>query len=84
MRYYNLDMDTTLGGVNASNTVLPSQKAIKTYVDERELNDLADVIIGDEDLSGEPLSDGQILIYDEESGFWINKSKQSAIIRDWN
>ena len=60
MRYYNLDMDTTLGGVNASNTVLPSQKAIKTYVDERELNDLADVIIGDEDLSGEPLSDGQI------------------------
>lgn len=30
---YNLDTDTTLGGNNASDYVIPSQKAIKDYVD---------------------------------------------------
>lgn len=30
---YDLDIDTTLGGNNASDLVVPSQKAIKTYVD---------------------------------------------------
>lgn len=30
---YDLDVDTTLGGSNASDYVIPSQKAIKSYVD---------------------------------------------------
>lgn len=30
---YDLDIDTTLGGDNASDYVVPSQKAIKAYVD---------------------------------------------------
>lgn len=30
---YDLDVDTTLGGNNASDYVIPSQKAIKSYVD---------------------------------------------------
>lgn len=30
---YDLDIDTTLGGSNASDYVIPSQKAIKAYVD---------------------------------------------------
>lgn len=30
---YDLDIDTTLGGNNASDYIIPSQKAIKTYVD---------------------------------------------------
>lgn len=30
---YDLDIDTTLGGSSASDYVIPSQKAIKTYVD---------------------------------------------------
>ncbi len=30
---YDLDIDTTLGGNNASDYVIPSQKAIKSYVD---------------------------------------------------
>ena len=30
---YDLDIDTSLGGSNASDYVIPSQKAIKTYVD---------------------------------------------------
>jgi hypothetical protein len=32
-KYYNLDVDTTLGGNASSDYVAPSQKAIKTYVD---------------------------------------------------
>ena len=31
--YGGLSTDTTLGGSNSSNVVIPSQKAIKTYVD---------------------------------------------------
>lgn len=30
---YDLDVDTSLGGNNASDYVIPSQKAIKSYVD---------------------------------------------------
>lgn len=30
---YDLDIDTTLGGNNASDYIVPSQKAIKAYVD---------------------------------------------------
>lgn len=33
MKYLNLDTDSTLGGDNASDSVIPSQRAIKTYVD---------------------------------------------------
>lgn len=31
--YFDLDIDTTLGGSSASDYVVPSQKAIKDYVD---------------------------------------------------
>lgn len=31
--HYDLDIDTTLGGNNASDYIIPSQKAIKSYVD---------------------------------------------------
>ena len=33
MKYLNLDIDSTLGGNNASDSVVSSQKAIKTYID---------------------------------------------------
>lgn len=33
MKYLNLDIDSTLGGDNASDSIIPSQRAIKTYVD---------------------------------------------------
>lgn len=32
-KFYNLDVDTTLGGNSPSDNIVPSQKAIKTYVD---------------------------------------------------
>jgi hypothetical protein len=79
MRYLNLDMDATLGGQNASDEVISSQKAIKTYVD----NSIKDNISEMEDVNITNLSDGQVLIYDSESEKWINKYKPSAIIRDW-
>ena len=31
--HFDLDIDSTLGGDNASDYVIPSQKAIKDYVD---------------------------------------------------
>ena len=80
MRYLNLDMDTTLGGVNASDEVISSQKAIKTYVDENIKDNISEM----EDINITNLLDAQVLIYDSESNKWINKYKPSTIIRDWN
>lgn len=34
-KHFDLDLDTMLGDVNASNIVIPSQKAIKSYVDKK-------------------------------------------------
>lgn len=34
-KHFDLDIDTTLGDTNASNIVIPSQKAIKSYVDTK-------------------------------------------------
>lgn len=31
-KYFDLDTDSTLGGVNASDYVIASQKAVKTYL----------------------------------------------------
>ena len=33
MKFFNLDTDTTLGGANASDNIVASQKAIKIYID---------------------------------------------------
>ena len=38
---YDLDIDTTLGGSNASDYIIPSQKAIKSYID----NSIPDVSV---------------------------------------
>lgn len=66
---YNLDIDTTLGGDNASDYIIPSQKAIKEYIDnhansvfvasygETEYNDVYDA-----------LSEGKIVFYEAFGG----------------
>jgi len=38
----NLDLDTTLGGDNPSDYKAPSQKAIKTYIDEKIISVTSD------------------------------------------
>ena len=49
-RILNANLDTNLGGENASNEVVSSQKAVKTYVDDRSLGVISDtdgdVILG--------------------------------------
>ena len=49
-RVLNANLDTNLGGENASNEVISSQKAVKTYVDDRSLGVVSDtngdVILG--------------------------------------
>lgn len=78
---YDLDIDTSLGGSNASDYVIPSQKAIKTYVDNNgggggasNLTDLGDVSITS-------AASGEALCYDGSK--WINAPKTLVIIKDW-
>lgn len=80
MRNLSLDMDTTLGGNQSSNEKSPSQKAVKTYVDEN----IKDQIDEMEDVSISEVSDGQILSYDSEQDKWINKDNISVLLRKWS
>lgn len=79
---YDLDVDTSLGGADASDYVIPSQKAIKTYVDNNgggggasALTDLSDVTLTS------PTS-GDALTYDGSK--WVNAPKTLVTIRRWS
>ena len=64
MKYLNLDIDSTLGGDNASDSVIPSQRAIKTYVD----NAVPHITVTS-DVGGDViLSTAGIDVYDDGSG----------------
>lgn len=80
MRNLSLDMDINLGGDESSNEKSPSQKAIKTYVD----NNVKDNIDELDDIDLTNLSDGQVLSYDSSSDKWINKNKSAVVIRKWS
>lgn len=79
MRYCNLNMDTTLGGENASDEKISSQKAIKTYVDENVKDNIDEL----EDVDLENISDGQVLGYDSSTNKWTNKNATEVIFRQW-
>ena len=77
--YRDLDTDVTLGGSGASDIYVPSQKAVKTYVDNNvpdELSDLTDVTIAS-------ATNGQSLVYDNTSGKWVNQTKYAMVITDY-
>ena len=80
MRNLALDMDVTLGGDNSSNEKSPSQKAIKTYVDDNIKDNIDEM----EDVAIANLSEGQILSYDSETDKWINKDDIPVVFRKWS
>jgi hypothetical protein len=80
MRYTNLNMDTTLGGSSASDEVIASQKAIKSYVDENDKDNITEM----EDVDITEVSDGQVLSYDSSTNKWKNADATSVVIRKWN
>ena len=76
---YGLSTDTTLGGNSPSDIISPSEKAIKTYVDNNKgastLNELSGVTVTS------PVS-GQVLGY---NGYgWANTVTTKVTIRDWS
>lgn len=79
---YGLSTDTTLGGNSPSDIISPSEKAIKTYVDNHSggggastLDDLSDVTISS-------ASSGQVLGYNGTG--WVNTNKTLVVMRDWS
>lgn len=78
--HYDLDSDSLLGGSSASDLIIPSQKAVKTYVDNNSggsssLSGLTDVTLTSP-------SNGQVLGYDGSK--WVNATKTLVTIRDWS
>lgn len=76
---YGLSTDTTLGGNSPSDIISPSEKAIKTYVDNHagggSLEELSDVSLSS-------LASGEVLGYNGTN--WVNTSKTLVTIRDWS
>jgi hypothetical protein len=77
---YGLSTDTTLGGNSPSDIISPSEKAIKTYVDNHagsggSLDDLSDVTISS-------VSSGQVLGYNGIN--WTNIDKSKVVFRTWS
>lgn len=78
-RFLNLNMDTELGGTTPSDEVVASQKAIKTYIDENDKDNIDEL----EDVDLENISDGQVLGYDSSTNKWTNKNATEVIFRQW-
>lgn len=79
MRYLNLNLDTTLGGEEASDEQISSQKAIKTYVDENVKDTISEL----DDVQLSEIANGQVLSYDSVSNTWKNKNSTSVVFRNW-
>lgn len=78
-RFLNLNMDTELGGTTPSDEVVASQKAIKTYVDENDKDNITEM----DDVDISEVSNGQVLGYDSSTNKWTNKNSSEVIIRRW-
>ena len=70
MKYLNLDTDTTLGGDNASDQVVSSQKALKTYIDSRPSGGTVDQTFDDTSTNAQ----SGVAIAGELSGNYVKKT----------
>ncbi len=77
---YGLDLDVTLGGNNPSDIVVPSQKAIKTYVDNSQQS--ANSLGGLSDVSLSSPANGEVLQYNGTN--WTNATKTLVTLRNWS
>ena len=79
---YGLSTDTTLGGNSPSDLISPSEKAIKTYVDNHGGGGGASSLeyLDDVDLTNP--SSGQVLSYDGTD--WVNADMTKVTFRDWS
>ena len=64
----------------SSDEVIASQKAIKSYVDENDKDNITEM----EDVDITEVSDGQVLSYDSSTNKWKNADATSVVIRKWN
>lgn len=80
--HYDLDTDTLLGGNSASDLIIPSQKAIKTYVDNNGGGGGASALTDLSDVSITSAASGEALCYDGSD--WINSPKTLVTIRRWS
>ena len=71
-KFLNISTDNTLGGSSASDVVVASQKATKTYVDNITLENLHNVVITSP-------SSGQNLTYDATNQIWKNTSTSATV-----
>ena len=79
-KHFDLDINKNLGGANASDLYIASQKAVKDYVDtkisEIALDDIAIVDLKDVNITNAVANN--TLIYDATTKKWINKT-----INEW-
>ena len=70
----DIDTDTTFG--SSSNSLVPSQLAVKTYVDAQV--DTADALSELNDVTISGVADNEVLAYDNSSSKFINQTASEA------
>ena len=81
-KFYNLDTRNTLGGDNASDLFVASQKAVKEYVDEQIstiIDTNTDQLVDLKDVKITSVANGQSLVYDSTTSKWINKAIDTSV-----
>ena len=79
-KHLDLDLDNNLGGDNPADVYIPSQKAIKTYVDGEitvvngkiDAIEIVDELAELQDVNLSEVTDGQALTYDAATQKWKN------------
>lgn len=80
--HYDLSTDTNLGGENASDYIIPSEKAIKTYVDNNSGGGGSSTLSGLSDVSLSSPTSGEVLGYNGMA--WTNVQRTLVTFRDWS
>lgn len=74
-KYFDLDLDIKLGGEQASDITVASQKAVKKYVDDKVSAIVdTDTLEQLKDTELTQVVDGQVLKYDATIGKWVNST----------
>ena len=90
-KHFDLDISTSLGGELAAHYYIPSQKAVKTYVDTLDANVLH--LTGSETITGDKSFNGQITASTPVANDVSNKvattefvhnAVSKIIFRDWS
>ena len=82
-KYFNISVDTALGGNSPSDEIVSSQKALKTYIDNHSGGGGSSTLSGLSDVTVTSATNGQALVYNSTSTKWENTTTYAMVVVDY-